>query len=37
MVVNATLSGNAAAVHAAMLYHVSLVEEAFEQLAASGW
>ena len=33
-VVRAILSGDAAAAHAAMLHHVSLVEEAFDQLAA---
>ena len=34
-VVKAILSGDAAAAHAAMLHHVSLVEDAFEQLAAA--
>ncbi len=34
-VVKAILSGDAAAAHAAMLHHVSLVEDAFEQLAAN--
>jgi DNA-binding GntR family transcriptional regulator len=34
-VVRAILSGDAAAAHAAMLHHVSLVEDAFEQLAAA--
>jgi DNA-binding GntR family transcriptional regulator len=34
-VVKAILSGDAAAAHAAMLHHVSLVEDAFEQFTAS--
>jgi DNA-binding GntR family transcriptional regulator len=34
-VVKAILSGDAGAAHAAMLHHVSLVEDAFEQLTAS--
>ena len=33
-VVRAILSGDAAAAHAAMLHHVSLVEDAFEAFSA---
>ncbi|ODN71792.1 GntR family transcriptional regulator [Methylobrevis pamukkalensis] len=35
VIVEAILAGNAAAAHAAMLHHVSLVEDAFEQVARS--
>jgi DNA-binding GntR family transcriptional regulator len=35
-VVNAILSGDAAGAHAAMLHHVSLVEDAFVQFSAAG-
>lgn len=35
-VMRAVLAGDAAAAHAAMLHHVSLVEDAFEQLNAPG-
>ena len=35
-VVRAILAGDATAAHAAMLHHVSLVEDAFEAFAATG-
>ncbi|MEZ0214509.1 MAG: FCD domain-containing protein, partial [Xanthobacteraceae bacterium] len=34
-VVEAIIAGDAVAAHSAMLHHVSLVEDAFEQLAAN--